>query len=240
MQQGGSSSALPIGADIRSCACRSAATPRMSGSPTISQPQSPTSFKAKKSPGSAELPGPLHAASSRSGAVGFCIDRLLGSRLIFADGGAVLAVRTADVDLPRLHRLGDLAHALDREQPVLQVCVAHLDVVGERKTSLERPVGDAAIDEVGPFLLRLLQLAASDDQHVLLSRDVNLVGLEAGDGELDAVFVLALLDEIEGRVVFLTLPQRTVLQHVEQAVEADRGTPIGRKIESATHSLVLL
>ena len=33
----------------------------------------------------------------------------------------------ADLDLARLHRLGNLAHEVDVKQAVLQACVAHLD-----------------------------------------------------------------------------------------------------------------
>ena len=81
----------------------------------------------------------------------------------------------ADVDLPRLHRLGDLAHQLDREQPVLQVRAPDLDMVGKREAALERAVGDPAIDEVAALLVALVRLAARDQQHVLLGGDVDLV-----------------------------------------------------------------
>ena len=56
------------------------------------------------------------------------------------------------------------------------------------------------------FSLALVRLAAGDDQHVLLGGDVDLVGLEPGDGELDAIIVLAGLDQVEGRIILLGLP----------------------------------
>ena len=80
----------------------------------------------------------------------------------------------------------------------------------------------------------LVTLLASDDQHVLLRGNVDLVIAETGDGEVDAVIVLAKLDEIERGVIILARAG-VVLHHVEQPVEADGGTPIGREIESTTH-----
>jgi hypothetical protein len=110
-------------------------------------------------------------------------------------------------------------------------------VVGEREAPLERAVGDAAIDELAALFVALIGLAAGDEQYVLLGRDVDLFGLEPGDRELDALIVLALLDEVEGRVVFLGLPDRAVLEHVEQAVEADGRAPVGRKVECTAHDM---
>src|SRR4051794_40568694 len=152
----------------------------------------------------------------------------------------IAALGPADVDLLGLHRLGDLAHQLDRQQPVLEVRAFDLDMVGEREAALERAGCDSAIDVIVALLLAFVVLAAGDDQHVLLRGDVDLVGLEPGDRELDAIVVIAELDEVERRIILLRLPGRAVLEHVEQAVETDGGTPERRKVESTTHSLVLL
>src|SRR6185503_6690083 len=129
------------------------------------------------------LPGPC-IEHGWSGVLGLGVDRLLGSRLLFAADGGAFPPRFragADIDLPRLHRLGDLADQFDRQQAVLQVGAAHLDVVGQRETALERAIGDAAVDEVRALLLGLVILSPGNDQHVLLGGDVDLVGLEAGD-----------------------------------------------------------
>src|SRR4029079_15414461 len=127
------------------------------------------------------------------------------------------------------------ADQLDREKPVLQIRAFDLDMIGKREAPLERAVGNTAVDIIVALLLRLFALAAGDDQHVLLSRDVDLVGREPGDRQLDAIIVIAELDEVERRVFFRRVGATAVLEHVEQPVEADSGAPIGRKIKSTTH-----
>src|SRR6185312_9439903 len=190
----------------------------------------------EKAPEAFRSRGSSFAPQPRLRVLGFGVDRLLGRGLVVADG----ALLAADLDLLRLHRLGDLALELDRQHPVLHVRALDLDMVGKREAALERAVGDPAIDEVAVLLLTLLGLAARDDQLVLLAGDVDLVRREPGDGELDAIIVVALLDQIEGRVIFLApLAEAVVLEHVEQPVEADSGTPERREIESTTHGLVL-
>ena len=114
------------------------------------------------------------------------------------DGLFLSPFRIADVDLPRLHRLGNFAHQLDRQQPVLQVRAAHLDVIGERKPPLERAVRNAAVDVVVPFSSVSSDLRPRDDQHVLLGGDVDLIRLEASDGELDTIIVFAVLIRSKG------------------------------------------
>lgn len=115
------------------------------------------------------------------------LQRLLRRRLL----------ASADVDLPRLHRLGDLAHQLDREQAVLQVRAAHLDMVGKRETPLERAGRNPAVNVIVAAVLALFGLLAADDQHVLLGGDVDLVALETGDGQLDPIIIVAELDQVE-------------------------------------------
>src|SRR6185369_12852656 len=127
----------------------------------------------------------------------------------------------------------------DFEQAVFQVRALDLDMVGKREAPLERARRDPAIDVIVALLLAVLGLEASDDQHVLLGGDVDLVSLEPGDGELDSIVVIAELDEVERRVILLRLPRVAVFQHVEQAVEPDRGAPERRKVESTTHNHVL-
>ncbi len=110
-------------------------------------------------------------------------------------------------------------------------------MVGQREAALERAGRNAAVDVIRAAVLALLALLAADDQHVLLGGDVDLVRLEAGDRQLDAIIVVAKLDQVERRIIFLALAGAAVLEHVEQPVEADGGAPIGRKVESTTHVL---
>ena len=108
-------------------------------------------------------------------------------------------------------------------------------MVGKREAPLERARGDPAIDVIVALLLILLALAAGDDQHVLLSGDVDLLRGEPGHRELDSIVVVAELDQVERRIILLRLRAAVVLEHVEQPVEADGGAPVGRKVESTTH-----
>src|SRR5438132_893644 len=185
-------------------------------------------------------PHPNGWGGKASGVLCLGIDGLLRRRLALAatDGRTLLAPgASADVDLLRLHRFGDFADEVDRKQPVADVRALDLDVVGEREAPLERAVGDAAIDIIRLLLFGLVLLAPGHEQHILLGGDVELVGLEPGDCELDAIFILADLDEVERRIILLRLTEAVVLEHVEQAVEPDRGTPEWRKIESTAHVL---
>src|SRR5579872_3285965 len=165
------------------------------------------------------------------------VDRLLGRGLLLLAAAnrralAALLSPAADIDLLWLHRFGDLAHKVDRQQSILQIRALHLDMVGKREAALERAVGDAAIDEIAVLALILLRLAAGDDEHVLLGGNVDLVGLESRNSKLDAIIVLALLDQVERRIIFLRLAERAVLEHVEQPIEANGGAPERRKVKS--------
>ena len=57
------------------------------------------------------------------------------------------------------------------------------------------------------------------------------------DRQFDPVIVVAELDQVERRIVFLALTGAAVFEHVEQPVEADGRTTIGSKIKSTTHVL---
>jgi hypothetical protein len=78
-----------------------------------------------------------------------------------------------DLDPARPHRLGHLARQLDRQQPVLEPRVLHLDVVGELEAPLERAGRDAAV-QVLRALLALL--APAHHQQVGLRRQLQLAG----------------------------------------------------------------
>src|ERR1043165_3171765 len=81
------------------------------------------------------------------------------SRLLLIDLLVVVAARFADRDLPRLHRLRNLAYQLDLQQAVLDVRTLHLHMIGEAEGALEGAGGDALIQH----RLRVLHgLAALD------------------------------------------------------------------------------
>src|SRR5688572_31888858 len=71
-----------------------------------------------------------------------------------------------DWDCPRLHRLWDLPHELDVEEPVVQACALDRNMVGELEAPLKGPCRDAQIEHFGGFLLGLPR--ATDRQPVLL------------------------------------------------------------------------
>jgi hypothetical protein len=67
-----------------------------------------------------------------------------------------------DRDRPRLHGLGNLAHELDVQEPVLQARALDLDIVGELEATLEGSRGDALVEHLaGLFLGVGLLLAVS-------------------------------------------------------------------------------
>ena len=95
--------------------------------------------------GPAPLPGPDPRVAS-SGGLRLGLGALDHAR---PAGGS------ADLDLPRLHRLGHLALQVDLEKPVVQAGAADLDVVGELEAVLEGALRDAAV-QVLDVLLGLL------------------------------------------------------------------------------------
>jgi len=60
----------------------------------------------------------------------------------------------------------------------------------------------------------------------------------AGDRQGDAVAILTGPNDIVGRIVVLDFKVLCVIQQIENAIEADGGTPQGRKVESP-HSHIL-
>src|SRR5271155_5535331 len=58
-----------------------------------------------------------------------------------------------DRDRPRLHRLWDLAHEVDVQEPVLQARTLDLHMVGELEAAFEVPRGDALIEHFATLLL---------------------------------------------------------------------------------------
>ena len=109
--------------------------------------------------------------------------------------------------------------------------VVDANVVGQFEAALESAVGDA---EVKDFTRAgFLALLADDDEQVLLRGDVEVVGTEAGDGDGDAIGILAAALDVERRVVVAAARSaRGILEQVEQVIEAHRGTAIGGKIKT--------
>jgi hypothetical protein len=60
---------------------------------------------------------------------------------------------TRDRDRPRLHRLRDLAHEVDVQEPILQARTLDLHIVGELEATFEVPRGDALVEYVATLLL---------------------------------------------------------------------------------------
>src|SRR3546814_6457395 len=86
--------------------------------------------------------------------------------------------------------------------------------------------------------LVVLGTRAGDGEQVLLGDDLDIFGSEARDRERDAVDVLAILQDVEGRIaVILASP---CLEQVEQAIETDRRTPIGCEVKCGSPFQILL
>ena len=67
----------------------------------------------------------------------------------------------------------------------------YLDMVRKCKATLERAIGDPAIDEITVLLIASSFLRPVTISIILLGGDVELVGLKAGDRQLDAVIIVA-------------------------------------------------
>src|SRR5204862_8265670 len=81
-------------------------------------------------------------------------------------------------------------------------------------------------------------LAAFHGQHVLLCRDGDLLRLEAGQSERDAIVILPDACDVVGRIVVLALQPERIVDEVEQAIETDGRPPDGGEIE-VSHSHIL-
>ncbi len=127
---------------------------------------------------------------------------------------------TTDLDLARLHGLGDLAAQFDVEESVLQAGVHHADIIRELELALEAPIGDAAIEKAA-FLV-VLTAGTRDGQDVLLDLQPQFARREAGNGHGDAVVVLAADLHVVGRIT-ARLGAIGVLQGGRQPIEAYHG-----------------
>src|SRR3954471_10270205 len=93
-----------------------------------------------------------------------------------------------DVDFPRLHGFRYLALQFNLKQPVFKRSLFHFDEISEAEAPLERPRGDAAV-HIFHLVLFLIHLTTYY-KRVLVNCDIDLFGLEARDGQRNAIGVL--------------------------------------------------
>jgi len=125
-------------------------------------------------------------------------------RVPFWSGGEPRVVkhrRAANRNLARLHRLGHLAHEIDRQQSISQVSASDADKIGKLETAFERARRDSAIEQVALVALAILRFARADRQLALVRADFNLIGFKTSDRERDPITVIAELFDVKGRVI---------------------------------------
>src|SRR5947208_37333 len=87
------------------------------------------------------------------------------------------------------------------------------------------------MEEAGA-ITRLLFLLAANLQQVLLGDDVDLIAGEAGEGEGDAIAVVAGPLDVERRIIVRLGAAAAIFEQVEQTVEADGRSAIGGEVET--------
>jgi hypothetical protein len=92
-------------------------------------------------------------------------------------------------------------------------------VVGQAELTLELRVSDALVQVL---LASLRRLAAGDLQKILLSRNGDVIGRKARDGEANSIVRVILLDDVAGREIALALKAATgAVQNAEEWLKAD-------------------
>ncbi|MDP9588638.1 UNVERIFIED_ORG: hypothetical protein J2W19_001184 [Shinella zoogloeoides] len=61
-----------------------------------------------------------------------------------------------NLDLARFHRFRDFALEVDGQQTIDEASAHDLDIIGKLKSALERPAGDATVQILDVFSVRLL------------------------------------------------------------------------------------
>src|SRR5262249_1399733 len=135
-----------------------------------------------------------------------------------------LQFRPVDLDPTRLLLLGYNALEIDVKQAVLKLGRLHFDMLGELETALERATGDALIEI--PLLGSLFALA-TDTKNSVTNLDGQILLAKPGHSERHPVVVLVSAFNVVGRIGLGAVTD--LVQHVEDVVEADRGTEKGRK-----------
>src|SRR3546814_3298821 len=110
------------------------------------------------------------------------------------------------------------------EQSVTQIRLLHPDKIGQFKASLKSTIGNAHMKEIGAVLLTLLVLPARNLQQILLRHDVDVFGAEPGNGQCDAIAVVAQPLYIDGGIVIGLLQACAVFEQVKQPVSSPRRT----------------
>src|SRR3546814_20751331 len=103
--------------------------------------------------------------------------------------------------------------------------MAGVHEVSELEAPLEGARGDTAMQIVA--LAVILGAFAGDGELVLLRHHLDVFGAKAGDCQRDAIAVLAILQDVEGRIAIVFT--RACFEQVEQAIEAYGRAPIGRE-----------
>src|SRR5882724_10919908 len=186
---------------------------------------------AKGSPGAA---GPR--AGNPKSTYRIAAGPLRSGRLAVLDLLVVVASAGVDRNPARLHGLRQLTHQLDLQEPVFQRCACDLDIVGEVELVPERTSRDA-LEQV--LVITVLYLAAFHGQHVLHCRDGDILRLETGQSERDAIVVLTDACDVVGRIVVPALQPERIIDEVEQTIEPDGRPPHGGEIE-VSHNHILL
>src|SRR3546814_14870865 len=101
---------------------------------------------------------------------------------------------------------------------VTQIRLLHPDKIGQFKASLKSTIGNAHMKEIGAALLTLLVLPARNLQQILLRHDVDVFGAEPGNGQCDAIAVVAQPLYIEGGIVIGLLQAFAAFAEVKQPV----------------------
>src|SRR5690606_107225 len=123
-----------------------------------------------------------------AGRLSYSIDSVFQSRTLVADGNAL-----------GLGLFRDNTLQIDMEQPVDQIGALDLDMVGQAEGQLERALGDALM-QVADALGAAITLVADNGQHAPFDLQLQIVFLEAGSRDHDAVMVLAVLLDVVGGI----------------------------------------
>src|SRR3569832_299285 len=129
----------------------------------------------------------------------------------------------------RLLGLGEQALQLDMEQAVLERSTGDFHILGQLEAQLEGALGNAAMEELTSLAFALRSLGTLDDEAVLFGLETQVAVGKAGDGDRDAIGVLADLLDVVGRIGLGFLAHEAG-EAVEQPVEADGRTIEGGKI----------
>lgn len=96
----------------------------------------------------------------------------------------------ADLDPARLLLLRHQAFEVDVQQAIFKACTAHLHILRQLETALERASGDALVEIGFAVCLGLCGVVALHGQHAFAHFDGQVAFAETGDRQRDPVVVL--------------------------------------------------